>query len=97
MKTKVIFRQFPNGEVIALFPELPGDTDPGTCMSYMHIGQHGTATARCGKTRLARPDAYAPLARELTGLGYDLQPVRCFSRHHYETRKAALRETATEG
>ena len=27
-------------EVIAIFPTLPGDMNPNTCLSYLHVGQH---------------------------------------------------------
>ena len=44
-KTKVIFRKLKDGDIIALFPELPGDMNPyHTCESYMHVGQHGAAS-----------------------------------------------------
>jgi len=93
--TKVIFRQFKHGnrEVIALFPELPGNSDPGTCMSYLHIGQHGSADAllivEC--TRLAYPGNYAALKEELESIGYKLQIYRRFSATAYPKRRAALK------
>ena len=38
---KVAFREFKsNGEVIAIFPELPADLTGKYCVSYMSIGQH---------------------------------------------------------
>lgn len=77
MKTKVLFRKFPRtGEIIALFPELPGTPDPQFCESYMHTGQHGPAhvgLTRC--TSPASPEESAPLASELQRIGYDLLPV----------------------
>lgn len=39
-KTKVVFRKFPDGEVIALFYE-EEFSHPGNFTSYMHVGQHG--------------------------------------------------------
>lgn len=43
--TKVIFRKWKNnGDIIALFPEIPGNGHPGTCLSFEHVGQHGTAS-----------------------------------------------------
>jgi hypothetical protein len=78
--TKVIFRQFANGEVIALFPELPADNNFSNCMSYMRIGQHGTAS--CGiyddtfKPYTGKIDA---LKAELERIGYNLKTVSRFS------------------
>ena len=74
-KTKVIFRAFDSdGEIIALFPEIPADTQLGHCMSYMHVGQHcGASVDLSPYTRPATPEEYAPLAEELTRIGYDLQ------------------------
>ena len=44
-KTKVIFRKFIGGDVIALFPELPGDNSVLNCLNYMHNGQHESGKA----------------------------------------------------
>ena len=41
-QVKVIFRKFPEGDVIALFPE--DDQGRGLIGSYMTIGQHGDAS-----------------------------------------------------
>lgn len=41
--TKVIFRKFRDGSVIALFPNIPWDNN-GNIASYMHVGQHGGAS-----------------------------------------------------
>jgi len=43
-KTKVIFRQFHDGDIIALFPEIPADNDGKYCQSYQITGQHGGAS-----------------------------------------------------
>ena len=73
-KTKVVFRKFNAGkDIIAMFPREPGTYDPSTCMSYQHLGQHGSAsTDIVSITKLATPAEYAPLAKELKGLGYNL-------------------------
>lgn len=92
--TKVIFRQFKDRghEVIAFFPELPGDYDARTCMSYLRIGQHGSAsTLLVQETIPAHPSNYADLKAELENLGYKLQVVYRFTRAHYEMRRAALK------
>lgn len=72
--TKVVFRKFKDGDIIAMFPREPGTNDPyRTCMSYQHVGQHGSAhTDIVSITNLATPGEYAKLAKELRGLGYTL-------------------------
>lgn len=79
-KTRVIFRKF-EGEVIALFPELPGDSNPyAACLSYQHIGQHSAACVNLTAeyTTPATPAEYADLKKELESLGYILQVAfRC--------------------
>ena len=73
MPTKVVFRKFKEGDIIALFPRLPGTNDPYTCGSYMHIGQHGsTDPGIVNITELAKPTEYASLAKELRSIGYVL-------------------------
>lgn len=68
--TKVIFRKFRDGSVIALFPNIPWDNN-GNIASYMHVGQHGGASPLIvADTKLAEKDEYAPLLRELKSLGY---------------------------
>ncbi len=66
----VIFRADRSGDfkghVTAVFPTLPGTSDPYSVTCYAHIGQHGT----CGRewyngTRAAKPDEYADLLAEL--------------------------------
>ena len=90
-KTKVIFRKFPDGEVIALFPELPGDSDILNCLNYMHIGQHGNGEALLiGKP--AKPEEYKELFDELTAIGYNLTVVSRFSYQMDQRRIAAIRQ-----
>lgn len=76
---KVVFRVFPNGEVIALLCDTANDSSPGCVMSYMHIGQHGDASKHLGRSlRLATPDEYADLLGELQGIyspEYKIVPV----------------------
>lgn len=78
-KTPVIFRKWPKSEgggVIALFPTIPADWAGRYCQSYEHVGQHGGADYHgvVRQTTPAKPDEYADLASELTGIGYDLVP-----------------------
>ena len=71
MKTKVIFRKFKNGDVIALFPQMAGTNKTWTCSSYMQIGQHGAADVNLTQsTKLAKPNEYKTLLSELKRIGY---------------------------
>lgn len=72
---KVIFRVFPEGDVIAIFPEVPGN-DWRTCNSYQHIGQHSACDLGIiVTTRLAKPTEYADLLAELTQIYEDYNLV----------------------
>lgn len=88
---KVIFRTFKEGDVIALFPELPGDMDPySTCMSYQHVGQHGAASVSLPNMRPSTPEEYAPLLDELTRvIGYNVRIGHRFSRSDFLKRREA--------
>lgn len=89
-ETPVVFRKFRDGDVIALFPQEPGNMNPSTCGSYMHIGQHGTADAGLSdRTRLAKPEEYAPLKRELESApyGYRLKLRKRFTHRDYIVRR----------
>lgn len=73
-KTTVVFRKFKKGgDILALFPNEVNYPD-GSCESYQHVGQHGAADySHCiSATVPAKPEEYAPLARELTSIGYNL-------------------------
>ena len=72
--TEVIFRKFKDGEIIALFPYIP-EFRYTTCMSYMHIGQHGTAHLNLIRTtKLATESEYLDLFTELENqVGYKLR------------------------
>lgn len=87
--TTVIFRRFKGGEVIALFPYEIEDWN-GAIMSYMHIGQHSAATlGLIDTTKLATPEQYAALQKELEGIGYVLDiRKRVNWKRWNETRKA---------
>ena len=44
MTDKVVFRAWrAGGDVIALFPRIPGDNAGYLCNAYEHVGQHGAA------------------------------------------------------
>jgi len=88
MKTKVIFKIL-KGEVIALFPEDAGDSNPfATCLSYQHIGQHGSASVDLARLKAATPYQYISLYVELEQIGYDLLIVKKFSRKMLQERIA---------
>ena len=72
--TKVIFRKYPDGSIIALFPEEKWNR-MGNCASYMHVGQHGPADYQhvVASTKPAKPHEYEDLKRELQDLGYGLR------------------------
>lgn len=88
---KVIFRIFPDSEVIALFPEIPESCDGWHCMSYMHVGQHsGASPFLVNTTKPAKPEQYASLKRELEAIGYTLTVQRRFHRNALAVRRANL-------
>lgn len=76
--TRVVFRKWYRKEdgnsVIALFPDQQ-DPRTGTVESYEHVGQHGGADyiGVVSRTRLATPEEYADLKRELESVPYHYQ------------------------
>lgn len=91
-KTRVIFRKWPDGAIIALFPLIPDDRRGYTCVSYEHVGQHGGAddTAVVRLTKPAKPAEFAALAAELRGRGYVLDIRARVPRDALEKRRAYL-------
>jgi hypothetical protein len=71
-ETPVVFRKYGDGEIIAIFPSLPGGRF-GECQSYLHIGQHGSADYGhvIRTTSPAGLNEYADLRAELVQVGYD--------------------------
>lgn len=68
----VIFRKFPEGDVIALFPNMIVDSE-GNITSYQHVGQHGGASPELiNELDHATEKEYRPLADELINIGYNL-------------------------
>ena len=68
----VVFRVFPEGDVIALFPGDP--IGGGKINSYQHLGQHGgAAPALIKELRKATRAEYGPLLAELKRIGYCLR------------------------
>ena len=71
----VVFRKFPEGDVIALFPEI--EDGPGLVLSYQHIGQHGSASVDLlSELEPATTNECAELMLELEQLGYRQNPSK---------------------
>lgn len=72
-KTKVIFRKYKDGEIIALFPMVLFAKNPSLCQCYVKVGQHGSAhpEATVHATKPAKPEEYDELLKELERIGYD--------------------------
>lgn len=60
-------------DVIAFFPEIPGDRDPDTMTCYLYVGQHSSAhrdyAKRCPKG--ATQEQKDAMLAHLRGLGYN--------------------------
>lgn len=71
-KTNVYFHQFPEGDIIALFPDIICN-HKGMIESYQHIGQHGAASPELlQELPEAKLADWLPLYRELAQIGYKL-------------------------
>ena len=92
--TPVIFRKFKDNDIIALLPTIPGDMNPNTCESYMHIGQHGSADLGIiYDTKLAKQTEYDDLLQELESIGYeDLKVYSKVLQWMDDTRHKELKE-----
>jgi hypothetical protein len=92
--TLVVFRRWrDSAHIIALFPEVPSDIHGYFCQAYEHVGQHGGADYHgvIQATWPASDKEGAPLADELTKIGYELQPIRRASQAVHERRTATAR------
>ena len=71
--TRVVFRRYPDGQLIALFPDIPWSGQRSETTSYMHIGQHGAADYShvIDTTKPATENEYTGLLNELKQAGYD--------------------------
>jgi hypothetical protein len=87
-QTPTVFRVWPNGEVIALFPATAAGSQYGDCICYQHFGQHGSADYGhvVRTTRPAKPEEYADLLAELTTVGYDPKVYRRQQPEHHRNR-----------
>ena len=72
-KDVVIFRKFPEGDIIALFPDMIENRDKHYINSYQHIGQHGSASVEL-ITDLEIPTnkEIKDLKEELKSIGYNI-------------------------
>lgn len=87
--TKVIFRKMKdNGEIIALFVEVPGTNEFYTCSAYVHVGQHFAVnpTLVISTSTLATQDEYQDLKEELEQRGYSLKVIKRYQRSHLDKR-----------
>jgi hypothetical protein len=93
--TKVVFRKYRDGDIIALFPELPGDMNwANTCLSYMTVGQHGAANyagVMNDTTSCSAKEAIA-LRQELEGVGYNLRTMKRQTADDVEARRQACKK-----
>lgn len=95
--TRVIYRKYAEGDIVAVFPDEPGTTDPSTCLTYQSIGQHCSAGAALvmAHTKPAAPDEYWRLELELVNQGYtDLHTVKRMPSNAYRNRQALSRGRA---
>ncbi len=91
--TTVIFRMDREGNVFALFPELPADNYGVYCTCFQHVGQHCAADyyGCIAESRPATPEEFADLAAELRQRGYDLKiRQRATYAMHERRRQAAI-------
>ena len=91
MKTKVIFKKYYNGNIVAAFPQLIGTNSPFTMQCYEHVGQHYSgAESYLSILKPAKPQEYADLLTELQDIGYDVKVSHRFTRHDFEIRKSQI-------
>ena len=91
MKNKVIFKKYYNGNIVAAFPQMPGDNSHFNMQCYEHVGQHGSgAESYLSLWKPAKPHEYAELLAELKAIGYDVKIAHRFTQKDYEIRKAQL-------
>lgn len=71
-KERVLFRKYPDGELVALFPDTPIYQDKRR--TYTAFGRHSgmDPDQLLAETRPAEPAEYIALLEELLGIGYNL-------------------------
>lgn len=74
-KTRVHFRKFPDGDIIALLPD--HRSKDGFIDSYQTIGQHSCASASLiNELEFATDEESTELKRELESIGYKLEVIQ---------------------
>jgi len=92
--TEAIFRKFPDGDIIAIFPYEICNLTKGFVSSYMKVGQHGAASLDLIQDTVpATEEEYSELKQELENLGYDDLVVKkrvSHNKHREAWNKAKL-------
>jgi len=89
--TPVIFRKFPEGDIIAMFPTFPGDYNQNTCCSYIRIGGYSSATIDLiYATKPAIEQEYKNLLEELVNIGYD--DLKIYQKNQYWMTQERIKE-----
>ena len=80
------FKKFEDGSIVALFAPWEIDEGPRMVQSYMHVGQHGTASADLfEELEDATPEEFAALLAELQSI-YDGEIVPMNNRIFFDPR-----------
>ena len=83
-----------NNDVFAYFPELNYDSSGKYKTAYSHIGQHSACHPEYAReSRLAKPEEYMELKKELEDIGYKLNIQEAFSK----TGKPAAQKPQVHG
>lgn len=95
-KTYTIIRKWGN-DYIAIFPHDLGTYSPYTCMSYMHVGQHGSCDPQgiVEQSQNTKNDDSAKLRDfifELESIGYNLDIHQRIPSNALDIRREKLRE-----
>lgn len=95
-ETKVIFRKFKDGDIIAIFPEIPASPHAHDCLSYQIIGEHSSCwpILIIPESSPATPSEYGPIMRVLTHIrGYKLKVLKRYNHmYYYSLRKDELND-----
>lgn len=92
----VIFRKWPDGDILALFPEIPADNAGNMCNSYGNAGHSGADYHGCiARTKPATPAEYDDLTVELVRRGYRLTVKQRATYLMAEKRRKASRDLPT--
>ena len=89
---QVVFRRYPDGSIIALFPFEPSEPTGKFCLCYEHMGQHGSADYEgvLLDTEAVRPNDVSALVEELDHIGYK------YFKAHYDPIDAQKAQTVRE-